>query len=331
MVVVRNSDVVPEEKVTSSPDEVTSSPDAQLADGMTDVPDRAFIGCKTLTSVDLPASVTRIGMAAFSQCSALRAVSVRSSRPTTIEQSAFYGCKALTSIAIPSVRRIDDFAFSRCISLRTVTCGSVEEIGLHAFEDCMSLTELMIPSTVTCIGEYAFSGCVLARVVRIPASISQIKGSTFRHCRSLTNVVIPASVKRIGPFAFEGCSVLTTVTIEGCVTEIRANAFAGCPVASVTVASTTMLGENAFGPRTTVRRLPRAQIYLRLWRKFWHMRRIAIYWQQRSVERACAPGGQGRKRDREAFEREFACEASSTAHVLTCVRSPTAAMVPVIS
>ena len=48
---------------------------------------------------------------------------------------------------------------------------------------------------------------------------------------------------------------------------------------------------------------------LYLWpklRKHVAMRKIAIYWQEQAVKTACAPDGHGRKRDREAFEEEFA-------------------------
>ena len=45
----------------------------KLPEGMTHLPDRAFSGCSSLTSITLPSSLTSVGYAAFMDCCSLRA------------------------------------------------------------------------------------------------------------------------------------------------------------------------------------------------------------------------------------------------------------------
>lgn len=65
-------------------------------------------------------------------------------------------------------------------------------------------------------------------VVVIPASVTSIGDSAFYDCTGLTNVTIPDSVTSIGESVFEGCSSLTSVTIGNGVTSIGYYAFKGC-------------------------------------------------------------------------------------------------------
>ena len=59
--------------------------------------DYAFNGCTSLTSINIPNSVTTIGDYAFSGCSGLTSISIPNS-VKTIWESAFYYCTGLTSI-----------------------------------------------------------------------------------------------------------------------------------------------------------------------------------------------------------------------------------------
>lgn len=106
--------------------------------------------------------------------------------------------------------------------------SSVTSIGGYAFCDCNSLTSITIPDSVTSIGERAFYGCNGLTSVEIPDSVTSIGESTFRECSSLTNVTIPDSVTSIGERAFYGCSGLTSVEIPDSVTSIGEYAFYGC-------------------------------------------------------------------------------------------------------
>ena len=123
---------------------------------------------------------------------------------------------------------------------------SVTSIGDSAFSRCSSLTRVTIPDSVTTIGNYAFSSSALTRVT-IPDSVKSIGAYAFDNCRSLTRVTIPDSVTTIGNYAFSS-STLTSVTIGNSVISIGEGAFVNCrSLTSVTIGnSVTTIGNSAF-------------------------------------------------------------------------------------
>ena len=143
----------------------------------------AFFGCSSLTSVNIPSSVTGIGNKVFRGCTSLTSINIPSS-VTEIGWYAFSGCSSLTSVNIPS---------------------SVKSIGDYTFSSCSSLTSVNIPSSVTWIGDGAFSGCSSLTSVNIPSSVTCIEHKTFKGCTSLTSVNIPSSMRGIGEYAFCNC------------------------------------------------------------------------------------------------------------------------------
>ena len=120
-------------------------------------------------------------------------------------------------------------AFSGCSGLTSIIIPeSVTGIGDYAFQGCSSLTSVIIPESVTSIGEFAFSGCSGLTSITIPNSVTSISYQTFCDCSALTSVTIPNSVTFIGGKAFYCCSSLTSITIGNGVTFIGGNAFSGC-------------------------------------------------------------------------------------------------------
>lgn len=101
-----------------------------------------------------------------------------------------------------------------------------EKKAYSAFDE--SLTSITIPSTVTSIDYYAFSGCSGLTSITIPNSVKSIGVSAFRGCSGLTSITIPASVSSIGHSAFRGCSGLASITIPASVTSIGNVVFSGC-------------------------------------------------------------------------------------------------------
>ena len=106
--------------------------------GVKVIGNRTFERCDSLTSINIPNSVTNIG------------------------DEAFHVCKSLTDINIPnSVTNIGDEAFSWCESLTSINIpNGVTNIGNGTFEGCWSLTSINIPNSVTNIGNNAFRVCI---------------------------------------------------------------------------------------------------------------------------------------------------------------------------
>ena len=78
-------------------------------------------------------------------------------------------------------------------------------------DDNTSVTSVVIPVSVTSIGDYAFYGCTYLTSVTIPAIVTSIGGFAFFDCTALTSITIPNSVISIGNNAFYGCTSLVTV------------------------------------------------------------------------------------------------------------------------
>ena len=114
----------------------------------------------SITSLNLPESVTTIGAAAFNNCAQLKNITIPNS-VTYIGEAAFAYCTELTSIALPdSITEIRYNTFYHCTKLTSVTLGnSITDIYSSAFELCTSLTSITIPESVTSIELLAFIGC----------------------------------------------------------------------------------------------------------------------------------------------------------------------------
>ncbi len=115
--------------------------------GVTSIPDGAFQGCLSITSVSLPNTVVSIGDGAFAWCSSLASITIGNS-VTSIGGMAFYGCDNLTSVTIPnSVKKIGSNAFYYTESLTSVVSQIVEPYAISgAFSDktCKNAT-LYVP------------------------------------------------------------------------------------------------------------------------------------------------------------------------------------------
>lgn len=222
------------------------------------IPQRAFCNCYKLISITIPHSVTHIGNNAFERCLELCSINISSSL-CHIGERAFQQCSKLSSIEIPLSVVYIGFSAFYCSGLQKIVIPAATEfiggyisastIIVDEENKCYSSidgvlfdkhkTTLIrypngkigchydIPSSVMCIGDFAFYGCSQLTSITISPSVTQIGIAAFGSCTGFTAIDIPLSVKHIGQSAFENCYGLTTVNIP-LITHIESYTFCSC-------------------------------------------------------------------------------------------------------
>ena len=234
----------------------------KLPANVTEIDDRAFLGCTRLESIDLSActSLTAIKLAAFTGCTSLKAVQLPQSL-TTIGISAFKDCKALKEVELPqSLTVIGTDAFKGCSIETLVIHCDIKDTIIENFtkkdEVNKNVKKLTLGKGVTVIGNDAFYiigySCKLAAVdFSACTALTEIGENAFA-CSKLTNVNLSAckSLTTIGKSAFSYCAGLTNVDLSGCtaLTTIGEQAFNSCYEATVKLPTgITAIGNEAFG------------------------------------------------------------------------------------
>jgi hypothetical protein len=212
----------------------------------------SFYNCKFLTSINIPVSVTNIGLNAFGGCNAL--INVDSANPNYSSVDGVLFNKNQTNIIHCPTSKTGNYTIP----------SSVTSIIKFAFESCEKLSGITIPTSVVSIDELAFTTCSASINVDvnnpnfsgiegvlfnkeqsvlihcpisktgsyiIPSSVVSIERYAFEHC-GLENVTIPSSVILIGDYAFLQCLALKTVAISSSVTSIGFSAFYSCKALS---------------------------------------------------------------------------------------------------
>ncbi len=251
-----------------------------IPDSVTTIGEAAFSFCTNLTSIKIPNGVTSISDFLLFGCRNLVSVTLPNG-VTTIGNYAFHACDKLLSFKLPnSLKSIGNDAFSWSFSFTSLTIpDNVTSIGERAFEYCYGISSLsvssgnktfysngnciieratnklvlgcknsVIPSGVTSIGKWAFSGCEYLQSLTIPNTITKIERNAFIDCNRITNVVIPNSVTTIEQEVFKSCGSLVRVTLPNKLTSIEYAVFDCCiKLTDVTIPnSVTKIGIDAF-------------------------------------------------------------------------------------
>lgn len=185
---------------------------------------RAFSGCTALSSLTLPGSVTEIDDYAFSGCTALNSLTLP--KNVTYLGSYIIQNTAISSLMIPksvlntkdTIYLDDCCPFANCESLTEV----VFEDGITKIPDSIctksSIKKVIIPDSVTEIGDYAFYNCrqlisIMMNHNNMAENTISIGFSAFKNCSRLTDVYLSENVSSIGNYAFSGCTALSSLTL----------------------------------------------------------------------------------------------------------------------
>lgn len=270
--------------IVNADDTVTSVTIPATVNGVsvTTIGDHAFDSCRNLTSVTIAEGINYIKHDAFSFCSKLSEIKLPNSLKT-IEEYAFDNCSSLTTIVIPkNVEAIGCAAFKQCTGLASIVVDddnqsytSVDGVvfsknmtsivvypygkpGTYsipagvksiegAFIGCSNLTNIIIPSSVTYIGDESFRYCYALTSITLPDNLQTIGESAFDLCLNITAIDLPSSLKSIGNFAFSNCSRLTEISLPNSLTSIGSGVFYATSIKRISIGkSLVYYGDNPF-------------------------------------------------------------------------------------
>ncbi len=166
-----------------------------IPDSVKTIENDAFVG-NQLSEIEIPSSVTRIGFGAF-----------RNNKMPN-DQSFIYN---RNSDGTENKTSLNSYAG---IDTRVVLPNNIKVIGGHAFHG-NSITEIHFPDQLTAIEAGAFQANYGLTQIVIPASVTTLGNSSFCDCRNLTKVEFLGDVPAmVGIGIFTDNKKLTTDTIQ---------------------------------------------------------------------------------------------------------------------
>ncbi len=185
-----------------------------IPSGTTEIKPFVFSGA-SFTKITLPTTLKTIGRGAFYGCSSLTEISIPSS-VTFIGYNAFYNCNALTAVHITSLdawckisfaydREYDEGLWMSC-------SANPLRYAHNLYLNGALITDLVIPSSITDLGNFAFQGGNFNSVT-LPEGMSSISAGAFQYS-TMSEIYVPDSVTTIYAYAFNGCSNLRVLVIN---------------------------------------------------------------------------------------------------------------------
>ena len=246
--------------------------DISIPEGVKTIAANAFTGCKGVTGINIPLSVTDLNYGenslseTFMGCDSLTEIRVdKGNAQYTSQDGVLYDktrdkllcCPAgkTGSVAIPDeVRYITNRAFNGCGALTGIIMlpRKLMGIGTGAFSGCSGLTKIASPKTwyTIRIGSKAFEDCT--GLTEAALVINTLSASAFRGCHSLEMVSIKGYDIEIPDGTFQGLGNLKTVVLnmgEDGEIAVGSQVFEGCEsLLNVTISGERVnIGSQAFG------------------------------------------------------------------------------------
>ena len=210
-----------------------------LGNGVVIVGTEAFSNCTKLKTLNVSSSVATIGEFAFSDCRNLSTINFEEGI-VQIKDAAFKGCRALKKVYIPlSLINVTAYAFDGCTALSEFEVAEGHEVFkaveghlvdrnntliVYALSKISDVTT--IPDGIRSIGLYVFRNASKLKKVVLPESLSVIGQEAFYNS-GLTEINLD-NVETIGTYSFGKCLKLTEFSIPKSVTEIMDYAFQDC-------------------------------------------------------------------------------------------------------
>ena len=225
----------------------------KIGSGITQIQDYAFyytgVSASTKPDLDLSKNVgLNVGDNGFYNCYFNNVIFPKN---CTLSSASFLYCSAST-LSFGTGTIISEMGkyvspFSNAI-ISNIDLNGVTQISDYAFYSSSGFTSIIIPSSVTTFGQYAFNKVPSLNSVTIDyASNATLGGNQFRDS-SITSLTIGSHPTSIGNSMFYNCTKLTSLVIPSNISSIIEYAFMGCSgLTSITVESTTPPTLRGFG------------------------------------------------------------------------------------
>lgn len=200
--------------------------------------------------INLPDSLTSIGVSAFESCSNLKEITIPNR--CSVQAMAFYDCSSLANInynesmvwTAPSAfcntawynSQSDGIVYhgtAACAYKGDFAAAETVKDGTTIIVDGLfygdeALTSINLPDSVEYIGDMAFENCINLKKISLPKSLYTLCDETFLGCESLESVEL-SEVVNIGVSAFAHCTSLKSIVIPESVNQsIGDSAFLNC-------------------------------------------------------------------------------------------------------
>ncbi len=216
--------------------------------GVTTIGSWCFDEHNQLVKISLPEGLEKIGEGAFRVCTSLKSVNLPETL-TTIEDQVFASCGSLKgNIVLPSGIESIGTAFQNS-AIESITFSSgLREIRESAFIGCRNLKSVVIPGTVTHIGNGAFHNLDALKRVEVQGGNLIMERGAFSDCDALEELILGEGIREIGEQVFAFNPALKTVEIPGSVVRLDREAFYWCESLETVVLREGLqtLGEAAF-------------------------------------------------------------------------------------
>lgn len=239
-----------------------------IPDDVETIPAEVFSG-RELTKIIVPASVTNVMANGFATARYLTEVEFLAApegteeKALTIDEKAFEGCYRLENLILPArlmtmklydAKAADDGSYKQSVFKGCSHLANIEVRGNAApdKERVYSAQNGMLLSADGKTLLYYPAGKTDTAVV-LPDSVTSIGNKAFYKNTKITTFAVPARLQNIGESAFEGCTGITTLTFEGgegdADLRIEDRAFYGCTkIPELTLTENVRyLGGAAFG------------------------------------------------------------------------------------
>lgn len=172
-----------------------------IPNGVTTIGFGAFNRCKNITQITIPESVTEIKSIAFESCEKLISLYIPSKVTSIAKDALTYSCDSLKAINVSPnnhyLYSVDGVLFSRedntllvFPSAKSILSYSIpfgiRKINDNAFSGTSNVKEVIIPSSVTEIGRFAFSGSNI-QSLKIQAALQVVGDCAFTSMKSIEN------------------------------------------------------------------------------------------------------------------------------------------------